>query len=206
MARYRYCILFLLLSVLWSNASLSQNYPERPEPAVYVNDLAGLFSETQKAELEHILIANYDSTSTQIVVLNVKSLEGMNASQYAIEISEKWGIGQADKDNGVLFLVAPNERKMFIASGRGTEERLTDVFLGRIRDNYILPEFKRGDYYSGIRIGVLQMMNRLSGKFVNDIDNNGEEISLSTLILILILILFHLVMDQVLINIIFLKN
>jgi uncharacterized protein len=184
---------FFVLCILgWFGISAySQNYPPRPEPAVYVNDLANIFQEDQRSELEAMLVDYYDSTSTQIVIVTIPSLEGMDASQYATELGEKWGAGQADKDNGVLFLVAPNDRKMYIAAGRGTEEKLTDVFLGRIRDNYILPEFKTGNFYSGVRLGVLQMMNRLSGSFVNEVDNApSEEISILGIILILLIILF----------------
>ena len=125
--------LFYLLTWIGISAN-SQNYPTRPEPAVYVNDLANIFQEQQRADLETMLINYYDTTSTQIVIVTINSLEGMDASQYATELGEKWGIGQAAKDNGVLFLVAPNDRKMWIATGRGTEEKLTDVFLGRLRD------------------------------------------------------------------------
>lgn len=182
-----FCALLLLVQF-----GLGQNYPAKPEPAVYVNDFAQIFSAGQTSELEQMLIDYYDSTSTQIVVVTIASLEGMDASQYATELGEKWGVGNKERDNGVLFLVAPNDRKMFIATGRGTESKLTDVFLGRIRDNYILPEFKKGDYYSGVRLGVLQMINRLSGSFEanNTSNNEGGEISLFTIIIIILLIIF----------------
>ena len=182
--------LFYLLTWIGISAN-SQNYPTRPEPAVYVNDLANIFQEQQRADLETMLINYYDTTSTQIVIVTINSLEGMDASQYATELGEKWGIGQAAKDNGVLFLVAPNDRKLWIATGRGTEEKLTDVFLGRLRDNYILPEFKTGNFYNGVRIGVLQMMNRLSGSFMSDEKpSSGDEISIFGIMIILLIILF----------------
>lgn len=184
---------FLSTIIVWLCLSgiYSQNYPARPEPAIYVNDLANIFKDHERSEMEQMLIDYYDSTSTQIVVVTIPSLEGMDAAQYATELGEKWGAGQADKDNGVLFLVAPNDRKMYIATGRGTEEKLTDVFLGRIRDNYILPEFKTGNFYSGVRLGILQMMNRLSGSFISDEkSSSGEEISIFGIIIILLIILF----------------
>lgn len=182
-------ILSILLTLLFCFPSSAQNYPPKPEPAVYVNDLAGIFAEAEKLELENILINYYDSTSTQIVIVTISSLEGMDASQYAIELGEKWGIGQASKDNGVLFLVAPNDRKMFIATGRGTEEKLTDVFLGRIRDGYILPEFKNNNYYQGVKLGVQLMIQRLSGTFVADDEVKAGEISIGILIFILFIML-----------------
>lgn len=167
--------------------------PPRPEPAVYVNDLAGIFSESQRNELENILIRYYDSTSTQIIVATVPSLEGDDASNYAISLGNAWGVGQKSKNNGVVFLIAPNERKMFIATGYGTEEKLTDVFLTRTRENYILPEFKKGDYYSGVKLGVQLMINRLSGKFQREKTvENSEEFSMSNIFVFLIILLIFL--------------
>jgi uncharacterized protein len=191
MVRYKRIVFFSKLLILFSFNLVGQNYPSKPEPAVYVNDLANIFQDQQRLELETMLVDYYDSTSTQIVVVTINSLEGMDASQYATELGEKWGVGKASKDNGVLFLVAPQDRKMFIATGRGTEEKLTDVFLGRIRDNYILPEFKSGNYYAGVRQGVLQIINRLSGTFESDEESvsQGGEISIKVLLLI-ILIMF----------------
>lgn len=184
---------FIFLFLGWASFEAgSQTYPPKPEPAVYVNDFANVFQETQRAELETMLVDYFDSTSTQIVIVTINSLEGMAASQYAAELAEKWGIGQADKDNGVLFLVAPNDRKMFIVTGRGTQEKLTDVFIGRIRDNYILPEFKTNNYYSGVRLGVLQMINRLSGSFQAEPKSQSPEISITTLIIILIIMFLAL--------------
>jgi uncharacterized protein len=191
MGKFKLRLLFTILAWLCLSGIYSQTYPTRPEPAIYVNDLANIFKDYERSEMEQMLKDYFDSTSTQIVVVTITSLEGMDAAQYSTELGEKWGIGQADKDNGVLFMVAPNDRKMYIASGRGTEEKLTDVFLGRIRDNYILPEFKLGNFYNGVRLGILQMMNRLSGRFVKDEKSSaGAEISIFGIIIILLIILF----------------
>ena len=189
-SRMRLIVIFLI--GLSFSGIHSQNYPAKPEPAVYVNDLASIFKESERSEMEQTLVNYFDSTSTQIIVVTIPSLDGMDASQYATELGEKWGVGQASKDNGVLFLVAPKDRKMFIASGRGTEEKLTDVFLGRIRDNYILPEFKTNNYYSGVRLGILQIMNRLSGSFISNEpkSTSDKEISVFGIIIILLIILF----------------
>lgn len=185
-------VLLLTILIGWTFSAFT--IPAKPEPAIYVNDYAKIFNESQTQELEEILIRYYDSTSTQIVVVTIPSLEGGDASQYATELGEKWGIGNKEKDNGVVFLVAPNERKMFIATGYGSEIKLTDAFLTRIRENYILPEFKKGDYYSGVRLGVLQMINRLSGEFQKDPNEDSADVELTTtdIIIIFLVILFFL--------------
>ena len=184
---------FLLLLIVWGNI-LAQSIPEKPTTVRYVNDFAQIFSESQREELEYMLKSYKDTTSTQIVVVSVKSLEGMDASQYAAELGEKWGVGQKQEDNGIVFLIAPTERKMFIATGRGTQDRLTDVYIARIRDNYILPEFKRGDYYSGTTLGVKQIMNKLSGAFKADSSQSNEEIELTTSDIIKFIIIFIIIL------------
>jgi uncharacterized protein len=195
MGRFKATISQLVLFGFWLSFQSMNAYdlPPRPEPAVYVNDLARIFTESQRNELENILIRYYDSTSTQIIVATVPSLEGDDASNYAISLGNAWGVGQKSKNNGVVFLIAPNERKMFIATGYGTEEKLTDVFLTRIRENGILPEFKKGDYYSGVKLGVQLMINRLSGKFQREKTvENSEELSMSNIFVFVIILLIFL--------------
>lgn len=201
MARYKWNSFIILLLTLVSMTLYGFTIPPKPNRAIYVHDLANILSESQRSDLESMLIQYYDSTSTQIVVVTTPSLEGGDASQYATELGEKWGIGQKAQDNGVVFLVAPNERKMFIATGYGSEAKLTDAFLSRLRDNYILPEFKRGDYYSGIRMGIVQMIHRLQGEFQNEKSNTSEEtIDIGFrewLIIFLIIILFLWIISRV---------
>lgn len=177
----------LLISV--SFIALRAELPEKPEPVKYVNDLAGVFSPQEAFSLERFLRDYYDSTSTQIAVVTVPTLDGMDVSDYAIKLGEKWGVGKADKDNGVVFLVAPNERKMFIATGYGVEEKLTDVFLSRIRENFILPYFKNQDYYGGVNIGVEKMVERLSGVYQNDDKEEDPGLTLSDIIRVIIVIM-----------------
>ena len=195
MGRFKATIVRLVIIGFWFSfqSIKAYNLPPRPEPAVYVNDLATIFTESQRNELENILIRYYDSTSTQIIVVTVPTLEGDDASNYAISLGNAWGVGQKSKNNGVVFLVAPNERKMFIASGYGTEEKLTDVFLTRTRENYILPEFKKGDYYSGVKLGVQLMINRLSGKFQREkVVENSEELTMGDIFVFFIILLVFL--------------
>lgn len=190
-----YALVLGLLFSFFMGDIKAYDLPPRPEPAIYVNDFAGIFSAADKQQLEYELRAYFDSTSTQIVVVTVKSLEGDDASNYAINLGLKWKVGQKGKNNGVIFLVAPNERKMFIATGYGVEEKLTDVYLTRIRENYILPEFKKGNYYSGVRLGVQLMMQRLSGQFVNDKkgqNHTTSEITFFDLLMIFLVLLFFL--------------
>jgi uncharacterized protein len=129
----------------------AQNFPELTG---YVNDTAGLLSPQGKAELETKLAQLEKDTTAQVFFATVKSLEGDTVEDYANRLFEKWKIGKKDKNNGVLFLVALDDRKMWIEIGYGLEPVITDGRAGRIRDNDVIPRFKQNDYEGGIKAGV----------------------------------------------------
>lgn len=139
--------------------------PERPNPPKLVNDLAGILSVGQVRSLENRLVAYNDSTSTQITVVTVKSLGGEEASFFAFELGEKWGVGQADEDNGIVILIAPNERKAFIATGYGTEGAIPDAYAKRIVEDLMIPQFKNKNYFAGISAAVDRLAAYLRGEF-----------------------------------------
>lgn len=128
--------------------------PNYPELSGRITDQAGLLSPQDKADLESTL-AELEQTSTdQIAVVTVKSLDGYAIEDYGIGLARKWGIGQKGKDNGILLIVAPNDRKVRIEVGRRLEPFMTDTMSALIIQNAILPKFRRGDYAGGIKDGV----------------------------------------------------
>ncbi|MCU0822306.1 MAG: TPM domain-containing protein, partial [Spirochaetes bacterium] len=114
-----------------------------------VNDYAGIMSEAAVNDLEKTLKDFEQKTTCQIAVLTIKSLDGENLEQYSIKVAETWKLGQKKKDNGVLLLVAQNDRQMRIEVGYGLEGSLTDFACGRIISGEIVPQFKNGDYNAG---------------------------------------------------------
>src|SRR5690606_22456892 len=102
-------------------------------------------------------------STDQLVVVTVPSLQGYEIEEYGYQLGRHWGIGQKDKDNGVLLIVAPNERKVRIEVGRGLEPIVTDLMSKIIIENAILPEFRRGNYGAGIRAGVRDITATLLG-------------------------------------------
>lgn len=115
--------LFLLGFILCFQTLFSQGYkiPEKPSLQTSLYDYVNLLSSTQKSILENKLIRYSDTTSTQIVVAIIASTEGENINYLAANWGEKWGIGDAEKDNGVFILLAKDDRKITIQSGKGVE-------------------------------------------------------------------------------------
>jgi len=138
---------------------------EVPRPTGYVNDKAGLISQTVELKLEQFLREFENSDSTQISVLTIPSLDGEALEDYSLKVFENWKIGQLGKDNGALLLVAKTERKIRIEVGYGLEGRLTDLLAGRIIDREISPKFKQGDYDGGIISGILAMAEAVRGEY-----------------------------------------
>lgn len=187
-------ILLLFIILIAPGYSLqAQNLPEPMSPPRLVNDFAGIFSEEQKADLEQMLRTYNDTTSTQIYVVTVNDLQGYAASDFAPRLGEKWGIGQKSKNNGAIILIKPktaNSRgDIFIATGYGLEEKLTDGRIGRIIDNDMLPYFKENDYYGGTKAGIETMMKYLAGQFQADEDDTSTP-PVAILIILVVAIIF----------------
>ena len=146
---------------------------EVPFLAGRVNDVAGILSNSTHAELESLLKAHEDSTSNQVAVLIIPSLEGESLEEFSIRVAETWKLGQKGKDNGVLLLVAKNDRKVRIEVGRGLEGDLTDQICGMIIRHEILPRFRDGDFDAGVRAGVLAILEAIKGSYKPEA-GNGE--------------------------------
>ena len=128
-----------------------------------VVDQAGILSPAVKAELETALAAHENNTTNQVVVVTLESLNGANIEEYSLELGRRWGIGQKGKDNGVLLVVAPNDKQIRIEVGYGLEGILTDALSSNIINYYIIPEFKKGDIENGIKIGTQKIIALLEG-------------------------------------------
>jgi len=124
-----------------------------------------MISPSVKANLENELGKFEQTDSTQIVILTVPSLEGDAIEDFSIRVAESWKIGQQGKDNGIIFTVAKQEKKMRIEVGRGLEGRVTDLMSGRIIDLVIKPKFRRGDFDQGFTAGVQALVDASRGEF-----------------------------------------
>jgi len=164
---FRLLAVFVLFFITFSVKS--QDIPPRPQPPRLVNDLADILTPSQEQYLEQKLRKFNDTTSNQIVVLTVKSLNGYDRADFAYQVGEKWGVGQKKFDNGVVILVKPkySERdrgQAYIAVGYGLEPVIPDVVAKRIIDNEMIPYFKQNNYFKGIDNAVNIIMQLAAGE------------------------------------------
>ncbi|BCW92867.1 MAG: hypothetical protein KatS3mg007_0761 [Thermoanaerobaculum sp.] len=129
-----------------------------------VNDLVGLLNEETRARLEQKLAGLEQATGAQMAVLIIPSLEGESLEDFSHRVASTWQLGQKGKDNGVLFLIAKNDRKMRLEVGYGLESVLTDATCRRILDNLVRPRFRAGDFAGGIEAGVEAVAKVIQGQ------------------------------------------
>lgn len=155
---------FLLLAFLLGVPRIAQSLTV-PSPEGYVNDHANLLSDGEKARLESLLRRFEAETTDQVVLLIIPSLEGDSLEDFSMRVAESWKVGQKGKDNGVIFLVAVDDRKARIEVGYGLEGALTDAQSGRILRSLVFPAFRQGDYYGGIQGGLVGILKQIEGEF-----------------------------------------
>jgi uncharacterized protein len=171
-------IAFRLVIVLClaTTFSVFAQYDIPPVPefqtSVYDDDIK-LLSASEKNNLEQKLIRYSDTTSTQIVVAIISSTKGEYINYLGAQWAEKWGIGQADKDNGIFILLAKDDRKIGINTGKGVEHLLTDAMSKRIIERDIIPYFKRNDYYGGLNRATDAIFEVMNGEYEGT-RQNGE--------------------------------
>lgn len=166
----RLVAIFLLIIPLFS---LGQAFPEKPNQLV--NDYAGVLSSQERNDLENLVIRYDQETSVQIAVVIMSTLDGYPISDYAFELGEKWGVGQANTDNGAMVLVSIDERKIWIATGYGLEATLPDALVKRIIQNEITPQFKGRRYYHGLKAGVDAMILATKGEYQGQGTGGGRK-------------------------------
>ncbi len=133
----------LILLILPFICSLS------PTKEFYINDNAGVLAEVQEERILAAAVELEKKTGAQIVILTVESLDGKTSSEYALEIARDWGIGDEEKDNGVLILLSTGDRDIRVEVGRGLEGCLPDGKTGRLIDDYAMPLYKENDFANG---------------------------------------------------------
>jgi len=175
--------------------ALSARAYESPgKPTGFVNDFAGLFSLDQKVALEMKLSAFEKETGAEISVVTLKSLGGDDAAGFAVKLMEEWGIGKKGVDNGILFMIAMEERDVRIDVGYGLEPTVTDGAASAILRNIVLPAFKDGEYFAGVTAGTDRLMAIIKGdpeavNFATDSSSEALAINWEVIVFVIFLII-----------------
>ncbi|MFC4254813.1 TPM domain-containing protein [Altererythrobacter xixiisoli] len=153
-------LILALLAALASLPAAAQNFPPRPDGPVL--DQADILPPAEEAALDAKLRAYNQQTGRSVVVATVNSLNGEDPQFYTRNLARAWGIGGEESRQGVLMMVAPNDRKVFISTARGVQTTLTDISTARIVRNVIIPAFKNDDMAGGVIAGVDAVLERLN--------------------------------------------
>jgi uncharacterized protein len=146
-----------------------------PEPSGYVNDFANILSEESEQQITAVIERIKESNSAEVAVVTIQSLEGNEINYYSVELGRAWGIGNAERDDGVLFLTSVDDRKTYIATGYGTEGYITDAQAFWITDQVVVPYFRNGDYEGGILAGTEKIALALEG--LETLPEGGEVVT-----------------------------
>lgn len=189
-----------ILLLLATAAVCAAEEPTIPKPAGYVSDTASIMGEWA-GKTEALCRKIEEQTTAEVAVLTVRSTAPLDAQQFAQQVFDRWKIGKKGKDNGVLIVVAVDDRKMWIATGYGVEGVLPDGRVGEIRDRILRPLFRQSRYGEGIYMGVAAVGKVLAGETMETPmsgSRKGRGIPLPILLLALIVAVPFLILRSVL--------
>lgn len=167
-------LITLLLFACFAQLSFAQNILPRPNPPKLVNDVAGVLSPEQREILEQKLVALDDSSSNQIAIVLIPTLDGYPIEEYANKLFREWGIGHKGTNNGVLIIAAINDRKVRIEVGYGLEGAIPDVTASDIYNNLIVPAFRDQNYYRGLDDATTALSKAAVGEYKIKKEKKGK--------------------------------
>lgn len=189
------CLSFFLCSLLsWAQVSpydvTKKNYT--PEKKL-VHDFGNILNAVERSQLENKLVAYNDSTSTQIVIVTFKNLDGYPIELLGNEIGENWGVGQKETYNGIVIVVSDEDRKVTLRGGYGIQAKMPPTVEKLIIDREMIPSFKQGNYYQGLDNAVNAIQKQLAGQYKaqpkSDSDLSGIIVFLFFLFIIILFII-----------------
>jgi len=190
----------LLIAIILIRAGIGfaqTGIPDVPATPRLVNDFAQILSPDQLQSLESKLVAFNDSTSVQILIVIVPTLDGYEKADYANQLGEKWGVGGSKFDNGIVVLIKPKSSsengEAFIATGYGVEGAIPDATAYDIVNNEMIPRFKQNDYYGGINAASDVLMSLVKGEFKAENYGKKKKGSAATIVLIIIIVIVFLI-------------
>lgn len=190
--------IFLFLAFL-ASAQIEKAIPDAPNPPRLVVDLTGTLTADQRSALEAKLVAYDDSTSNQIAVVIVPTTGDYDIAEFSFALGRKWGVGNKEFNNGVVFLIAKNDRKVFIAPGYGLEGAIPDIIAKQIIENIVVPNFKGNDFYGGINAGTDALIQAAEGEYKAPAGygDRGKQKRIPLLGVIIAIIIFWIIFSKI---------
>lgn len=189
-------LLLFLLSSVCVFAQIDKYVPERPSPPRLVNDFTQSLTAEQIQALENKLVAYDDSTSSQVAVVIIPTTGDYPIEDVALQILRRWGVGGKSTNNGIVVLVAKDDRKVRIEVGYGLEGAIPDMIAASIIDHEIVPNFRQNNYYRGLDEGTNAIFKAAAGEYkasegyANRKGGKGPKLGTIIFIIILLIILF----------------
>ncbi|MFZ9662033.1 MAG: TPM domain-containing protein, partial [Chitinophagaceae bacterium] len=185
--------LFLLVPAV---SQIEKKLPEAPSPMRLVVDQTGTLTADQIDALERKLVAYDDTTSNQIAIVIITTTGDYDIGEFATALGRKWGIGNKKSNNGVLLLVAKDDRTVFIAPGYGLEGALPDITCKQIISDVIVPQFKGNDFFRGLDEGTDLIMKAAAGEYTppegySDRRKRKNPVAGIIILIIILIILFR---------------
>ena len=156
--------IILALTLLSVIATTGYGQADLPMPRHYVEDYANVINASDERPLNGILQELEQKTGAQYIVLTVLSTGGLPIEQFSIELAEKWKLGQKGKDNGMLFILAKNDRRWRFEVGYGLEGFITDQYCNRIGRDHLVPYLRKGDYSRGIYEANIRIVQQIASE------------------------------------------
>lgn len=181
---------FVTVLLSLSTTVYAQDLPS--EPVGHVNDFAQMLNSGERQQLEQKLRNYRDTTTTVIAIATLETLNGISIEETATTLFNNWKMWEGNKDNGLLILIAENEREMRIEVGYGLEGAIPDVMAGRIVREILTPNFKRSNYYDGLDHATSAIMQLASGEFTGQLAKNStsEDSGMTDFIIFILFIIF----------------
>ena len=184
-------LVWVAAAILATAPGAGQSLQVLPPTGQWITDRGDFLSPAEERALSVRLASYADTTSTQIVIVTLPSLDGAAASDYAVELGRRWGVGQAGYNNGVVILISREDRQVFIATGYGLEGSIPDAVASRIYRNVLVPHFRQGRFYGGLSQAVDALMLAAAGEF--EASQSGREsggINVALIVVLAILVVF----------------
>lgn len=185
---------FVLFLSLFANAQVEKVIPSRPNPPRLVNDFTNTLTPEQAQALEQKLIAYDDSTSNQVAIVMMNSLQDYPIEEVSLGILRAWGVGGKEHSNGIVVLVSKEDHKIRIEVGFGLEGAITDVTSKSIIDNDLTPNFKEGNFYRGFDDATDDIIKAAAGEYkAPEGYNKGKGKGFPFGVIIFLIILFSII-------------